>query len=160
MCRIGVMSGGKWCTVAKGIGFVGEYIHSVDAKGRMALPSKFREQLGFGFVIARGLDRCLFVYPDEEWSLIIEKFKEMPMNQKDTRDYARYFLSGANEAVPDKQGRIVLPLPLRDYAKITKEVCVLGVGSRVEIWDKEAWDAMKLRLEEEFPKLAESVAGI
>lgn len=146
--------------MALNTGFVGEYKHSVDVKGRLALPVKFRELLGSGFIIARGLDNCLFVYPREEWSVIIDKFRQMPMNQKDARDYARYFLSGATEAYPDKQGRIVLPQHLREYAGISKDVYVLGVGSRAEIWNKEAWDLMKERLSQDFSKIAESVAGL
>ncbi len=141
-------------------GFVGEYLHVVDGKGRLALPAKFRDLLGPRFFIARGLDKCLFVYPSEEWAQVLKKIKQMPLNQSDSRAYARYFLSGATEVEPDKQGRIVLPANLRDYADLTKDVYVLGVGSRAEVWDKNQWDAMKVEIGKSFSKIAESVAGV
>ncbi len=141
-------------------GFVGEYLHSVDNKGRMALPAKFRDLLGPRFFIARGLDKCLFVYPSEEWAQVVQKIKEMPLNQGDSRAYARYFLSGATEVEPDKQGRIVLPANLREYAGLTKDVYVLGVGSRAEVWDKSEWDELKAEIGKSFSKIAESVAGV
>ncbi len=143
-----------------GTGFVGEYLHVVDGKGRLALPAKFRDLLGPRFFIARGLDKCLFVYPSEEWAQVLQKIKQMPLNQSDSRAYARYFLSGATEVEPDKQGRIVLPANLRDYADLTKDVYVLGVGSRAEVWDKEQWDATKAEIGKSFSKIAESVAGV
>lgn len=146
--------------VAQATGFVGEYLHTVDLKGRAALPVKFRETLGPRFFIARGLDRCLFVYPSEEWALVLDKIKNMPLNQKESRDYQRYFLSGATDVEPDKQGRIVLPASLREYAGISKEVWILGVGTRVEIWDKEVWESKKIDIEKAFTEIAESVAGI
>lgn len=146
--------------MAQATGFVGEYLHTVDLKGRAALPAKFREALGPRFFIARGLDKCLFVYPSEEWGLVLDKIKDMPLNQKDSRDYQRYFLSGATDVEPDKQGRIVLPMPLREYAGISKDVFILGVGTRVEIWDKEAWDRKKIDIEKAFSDIAESVTGV
>lgn len=150
-------SGERWHTVT---GFVGEYLHTVDSKGRLALPSKFREMLGPQFMIARGLDKCLSAYPSEEWGRVLESVKSLPQNQKEARAYARYFLSGAVEVVPDKQGRIVLPSGLREYAGIDKDVYVLGVGNRAEIWDKEAWDNAKIEMSQKFSTIAESVPGI
>ncbi len=141
-------------------GFVGEYLHTLDNKGRIALPIKFRETLGPNFFIARGLDKCLFVYPKEEWSQVMEKLKTMPINKKDARHFTRYFLSGTTEAEPDKQGRVVIPQNLREYASLEKDVFILGVGSRIEIWDKHAWEKTKLGLEADFSILAESVAGL
>lgn len=146
--------------MAQVVGFVGEYLHTVDLKGRVALPAKFREALGPRFYIARGLDRCLFVYPSEEWALVLDKIKGMPLNQKDARDYQRYFLSGASEVEPDKQGRIVLPMSLREYAGVAKDVWILGVGTRVEIWDREVWDRKKIEIEKTFSEIAESVTGV
>lgn len=146
--------------VAMTTGFVGEYLHSVDNKGRVALPAKFREMLGPRFMITRGLDQCLTVYPSEEWAHVLETVKGLPQNQKEARAYARYFLSGAMEVDPDKQGRIVLPQSLREYAGISKDVYVLGVGNRVEVWDKAAWDSSKLDIGERFSSIAESVPGI
>ncbi len=141
-------------------GFVGEYLHTLDSKGRIALPVKFRESLGPRFIVARGLDKCLFVYPSDEWAQVMDKLKTIPINQKDSRNFTRYFLSGATEAEPDKQGRVNLPQNLREYAGLTKDVFILGVGSRIEIWDKDSWEKTKIDLEEGFSILAESVAGI
>jgi len=140
--------------------FVGEYLHTLDSKGRLALPAKFREILGPRFIIARGLDKCLFVYPNDEWDQVMEKLKTLPISRKDARHFTRYFLSGATEAEPDKQGRVVIPQNLREYAGLNKDVFILGVGSRIEIWDKDAWEQTKIGLEAEFSVLAESVAGI
>lgn len=141
-------------------GFVGEYLHTLDSKGRVALPVKFRESLGPRFIVARGLDKCLFVYPSDEWAQVMDKLKTIPINQKDSRNFTRYFLSGATEAEPDKQGRVNLPQNLREYAGLIKDVFILGVGSRIEIWDKDSWEKTKIDLEEGFSILAESVAGI
>ncbi|MGI6627277.1 MAG: division/cell wall cluster transcriptional repressor MraZ [Bacillota bacterium] len=141
-------------------GFVGEYLHALDNKGRMALPVRFRESLGPRFIVARGLDKCLFVYPSEEWAQVMDKLKTIPINQKDARNFTRYFLSGATEAEPDKQGRVILPQNLREYAGLSKDVFILGVGNRIEIWDKDSWEKTKIDLEEGFSILAESVAGI
>lgn len=146
--------------VALAAGFVGEYLHAVDLKGRVALPAKFRETLGPRFMLARGLDKCLTVYPSEEWVHVLDTVKELPQNQKEVRAYARYLLSGASEVDPDKQGRIVLPQTLREYAGLSRDVYVLGVGNRVEIWDKAAWDKAKLDIGERFSTIAESVPGI
>jgi len=146
--------------VAMTTGFVGEYLHTVDNKGRVALPAKFREMLGPRFMVARGLDQCLTVYPSEEWGHVLETVKGLPQNQKEARAYARYFLSGAMEVDPDKQGRIGLPQSLREYAGISKDVYVLGVGNRVEVWDKAAWDSSKLDIGERFSSIAERVPGI
>jgi MraZ protein len=146
--------------VAQATGFVGEYLHTVDLKGRVALPSKYREALGPRFYIARGLDNCLFVYPSEEWALVLEKIKSMPLNHREARDYQRYFLSGATDVEPDRQGRIVLPLSLREYAGITKDVWILGVGTRVEIWDKEVWERKKIDIGKTFSTIAEGITGV
>jgi MraZ protein len=146
--------------VARMNGFVGEYLHTLDSKGRVALPVKFRESLGPRFIVARGLDKCLFVYPSDEWAQVMDKLKTIPINQKDSRNFTRYFLSGATEAEPDKQGRVNLPQNLREYAGLIKDVFILGVGSRIEIWDKDSWEKTKIDLEEGFSILAESVAGI
>ncbi len=119
--------------------FMGEYNHSIDAKGRLIVPAKFREQLGETFVVTKGLDSCLFVYPNSEWELIQQKFHEMPSTSKDARMFARFFFAGAAECELDKQGRILLPKPLLDHAHLTKDVVLAGVMNRVEIWDSTAW---------------------
>ena len=119
--------------------FMGEYHHSIDQKGRLIVPSKFREQLGNEFVVTKGLDGCLFVYSNEEWQRIEEKFREIPLTTKDARKFSRFFFAGAATCEVDKQGRILLPSNLREYAAIEKEVVSVGVLSRVEIWSKDRW---------------------
>lgn len=119
--------------------FMGEYHHSIDEKGRITIPSKIRYELGEIFIVTRGIDNCLFVYPKEEWTNIINKYKELP-NTKDARNFMRFFLSGASECEFDKQGRINIPSPLTNYASLKKEVIVIGVNERLEIWSKENWN--------------------
>ena len=119
--------------------FMGEYNHTVDTKGRLIVPSKFREQLGDEFVVTKGLDGCLFVYSKSEWENIEEKFRNVPLTTKDARKFARFFFAGAASCEVDKQGRILLPVDLREYAGIEKDVVSVGVFNRVEIWDKDKW---------------------
>ncbi len=116
--------------------FMGEYNHTIDAKGRLIIPSKFRDALGETFVVTKGLDGCLFAYDDSEWAAFEEKLKSLPITNKDARKFVRFFLAGAMEAEVDKQGRILLPPTLREFAALEKDVVLAGVGSRVEIWDK------------------------
>ncbi len=120
--------------------FMSEYNHSIDAKGRVIVPAKFREELGETFVVTQGLDGCLFVFPNEEWKNFEEKLKTLPMANKDARKFVRFFLAGAALAEVDKQGRILLPAVLREFAGLEKDVVLVGVGSRVEIWDKTRWE--------------------
>lgn len=120
--------------------FMSEYTHSIDTKGRVIVPAKFRESLGNEFVITQGLDGCLFVFPNEEWNAFEEKLKSLPMSNKDARKFVRFFLAGAATVEFDKQGRILIPTVLREFAGLEKDVVVVGVGSRVEIWDKSRWD--------------------
>lgn len=138
---------------------MGEYQHSVDTKGRLIVPSKFREQLGNTFVITRGLDNCLFGYPMDEWRKLEEKLKELPMTKKDARAFARFFFSGATEVEIDKQGRINIPSTLSTYAKLEKECVVVGVSSKIEIWAKDAWEAYFNDAEESFNEIAENLIG-
>ncbi len=119
--------------------FMGEYSHTIDAKGRLIVPSRFREQLGNEFVVTKGLDGCLFVYPNEEWKNIEEKFRNTPLTTKDARKFSRFFFAGAASCEVDKQGRILIPQVLRDFAGIEKDVVLAGVLSRIEIWSKEKW---------------------
>ena len=119
--------------------FMGEYNHSVDAKGRLIVPSKFREQLGNEFVVTKGLDGCLFVYSNEEWHRIEESLREKPLTSKDARKFLRFFFAGAANCEVDKQGRILLPANLREYAGIDKDIVSVGVYSRVEIWSKDRY---------------------
>lgn len=118
--------------------FMGEYHHSIDDKGRLIIPSKIRGELGEDFIITRGLDNCLFIYPRDEWNNIINKYRELP-NTKDARNFMRFFLSGATESEFDKQGRIKIPGPLSNYAGLIKDCIIIGVGERLEIWSRENW---------------------
>ncbi len=120
--------------------FSGEYQYNLDAKGRVFMPSKFRETLGDKFIVTKGLDHCLFVYSAEEWERIEKRMQKLPFTSKEARAFTRFFFSGAIEAEPDKQGRILLSQSLRDHAGLKKEVTFIGVSSRIEIWDKEKWD--------------------
>ncbi len=119
--------------------FMGEYNHSIDAKGRVIVPSKFREKLGDRFIVTKGLDGCLWVFPSSEWEAFSEKLTSLPVARKDARNFTRFFMAGATEAETDKMGRILLPQVLRDYAKLDKEAVLIGTGSRVEIWNSDTW---------------------
>ena len=136
-------SGGLWSEIPQievRILFYGEYQHSLDEKGRIIIPSKFREGLGDKFIITKGLDGCLFVYSPVGWVELERKLKELPFTDKDVRAFVRFFFSGASECKLDKQGRTLVPVNLREYASLQKEIYVIGVSSRVEIWDREKWD--------------------
>ena len=119
--------------------FMGEYNHTIDAKGRLIVPSKFRKTLGDTFVVTKGLDGCLFVYDNEEWGVFEEKLKSLPITNKEARQFVRFFLAGAAEVEVDKQGRILVPNVLREFAELNKDVVLIGVASRIEIWSKEKW---------------------
>lgn len=119
--------------------FMGEYNHTVDAKGRLIIPAKFRETLGDEFVVTKGLDGCLFVYSNEEWKNIEEKFRNTPLTTKDARKFSRFFFAGAATCELDKQGRILIPSVLREFAGLQKDVVLAGVFNKIEIWDKERW---------------------
>lgn len=119
--------------------FMGEYNYSIDEKGRLTIPVKLREQLGHDFIITRGLDNCLFIYPKNEWEKVISKYRELP-NTKDARNFMRFFLSGATTNELDKQGRINIANSLIKYAGLQKDCVIIGVNERLEVWDKERWD--------------------
>lgn len=119
--------------------FMGQYSHTIDEKGRIIIPAKIRNDLGNNFIVTRGLDGCLFIYSNTEWSNIINKYKELP-DSKDKRSFMRVFLSGANICEYDKQGRINIPQSLIDYANLSKECMIVGVFDRLEIWSKDNWD--------------------
>lgn len=120
--------------------FMGEYHHNVDEKGRLIMPSKFRYDLGENFIVTRGIDSCLFVYPKETWNKLTSKLNELSFTKKDVRSFQRFFLSAATLSEFDKQGRINIPTPLADYASLTKECVIIGVNDRIEIWSKENFD--------------------
>ena len=119
---------------------IGEFEHSIDTKGRLVLPAKIKDDLGKEFIVTKGLDGCLFGYSLEEWNKFEEKLKTLPLTNKITRDFVRFFLSGAVEEETDKQGRFLLPANLREYASLTKDAVIIGVGTRIEIWDKKKWN--------------------
>ena len=125
-----VISGDKWGDFM----LMGEYHHSIDEKGRLIIPSKLRYELGENFVLTRGLDNCLSIYPIDEWNSIINKYKELP-NTKDARNFMRFFLSGATTCELDKQGRINISLPLVKYANLEKDCAIIGVNDQIEIWN-------------------------
>ncbi|ADL42010.1 MraZ protein [Caldicellulosiruptor obsidiansis OB47] len=118
---------------------IGEYKHVVDSKGRIILPSKFREELGERFILTKGLDNCLFGYSLKEWAVLEEKLKKLPLTSKEARTFLRFFFAGACECEVDKQGRILIPQNLREYAGIKKEVFIIGVMTRIEIWSEDNW---------------------
>ena len=122
--------------------FMSEYNHTVDTKGRLIVPSKFREQLGDEFVVTKGMDGCLFVYANDDWSDFEQKLTSLPLINKEARKFARFFLAGAAQVEVDKQGRILLPANLRQFAGLEKDVVLVGVGSRIEIWSRENWENM------------------
>lgn len=120
--------------------FMGEYNHTIDAKGRLIIPSRLREALGEEFVITKGLDGCLFAYTKEEWSVFEEKLGALPLTNSNARKFSRFFLAGAAIAEVDRQGRILIPPVLREFAALEKEVVLVGVSRRVEIWSRERWE--------------------
>lgn len=139
-----VKSGAKWGTFPQNgveVMFIGEYQHSLDSKGRIIVPAKFRDELGETFIMTKGLDNCLFVYPKSEWKILEEKLKTLPLTRKDARAFVRFFFAGASECELDKQGRILIPSNLREYCKLDKDAVVIGVSNRVEIWSKVEWDS-------------------
>ena len=138
--------------------FMGEYNHTIDAKGRLIVPSKFRETLGDTFVVTKGLDGCLFVYDNEEWGIFEEKLKSLPITNKEARQFVRFFLAGAAEVEVDKQGRILVPNVLREFAELNKDVALIGVASRIEIWSKERFEGMTAY--EDMDEIAEHMAEL
>ncbi|OPA78457.1 cell division/cell wall cluster transcriptional repressor MraZ [Paenibacillus selenitireducens] len=137
--------------------FMGEYQHTIDEKGRMIIPSKFRDALGSNFVVTRGLDQCLFVYPRTEWEVLEQKLKALPLMKSDARAFTRFFFSGATECELDKQGRVNIPNNLLQYSKLDKDCVVLGVSNRVEIWSKDIWENYFDQSEESFNEIAEKL---
>lgn len=127
---------GRMCSM-----LIGEFEHSLDAKGRLIMPAKLREAIGDKFVVTKGLDGCLFAFSIEEWSNFEEKLKSLPLSNRNSREFTRFFLSGATECEIDKQGRFLIPTNLRETASLQKEVVIIGVGTRIEIWNKEKWNS-------------------
>lgn len=141
------ISGKKWVKTM----LIGEYNHTVDTKGRVSVPAKFRNELGDLFVMCKALDKCLWVYPLEKWEKVSSQIQSLPMSKNATR-FSRLILGSASECSPDKQGRINIPMSLRQYANINKDVTIVGLSSKIEIWDSELWDKFN---EEECSDMAE-----
>ena len=120
--------------------FLGTYTPRLDEKSRLILPAKFREELAEGLVLTRGQERCIYVFSAREFERVHEQMRSAPLSSRQARDYIRVFLSGASDEVPDKQGRVTVPAPLRQYAGLDRDVTVIGAGTRVEIWDSESWN--------------------
>lgn len=139
---------------------MGEYLHTVDNKGRIILPAKFREELGDEFIVTKGLDNCLFVYGKQEWAILEEKLKRLPLAKPEARAFVRFFFAGAAELGCDKQGRVLLPNNLREYASLDKDVVVIGVSNRIEIWDSEAWEKYNDQVAPTVAHIAETMADL
>ncbi|MBI2410823.1 MAG: division/cell wall cluster transcriptional repressor MraZ [Candidatus Kerfeldbacteria bacterium] len=140
--------------------FIGEYQHSIDEKGRLAIPVKFRAKLSGGAVVTRGLDRCLFLYPMDAWNALAEKLVKLPISQSKSRAFSRLMLAGAMDVTLDRQGRIILPEYLREYADTNKKVVVAGLYDRLEIWDEAAWKKYKTATEQESNEIAETLGEL
>ncbi|MBU1119468.1 division/cell wall cluster transcriptional repressor MraZ [Patescibacteria group bacterium] len=140
--------------------FIGEYSYSIDSKGRLAVPKKFRSALLKGAVITRGLDSCLFLYTKKEWEEIARKLSSLPMSQKNTRAFSRLMLAGAMDVSLDKQGRITIPEYLRTYAGIVKSSVIAGLYSRLEIWDEKKWSTYKAETEKQSEEIAEQLSEL
>lgn len=149
--------GRVWVESGVPVMFMGEYQHTIDEKGRMIIPSRFRDDLGQTFVLTRGLDQCIFGYPIEEWQQLEQKLKALPFTKKDARAFTRFFFSGATECQLDKQGRVNVSQPLRQYAKLDKDCVVIGVSTRIEIWSKSIWESYSAESEASFDEISESL---
>lgn len=137
--------------------FMGEHVHTIDLKGRIIIPAKFREHLNDGFILTRGMDGCLFGYPPQEWIQFEEKLKKLSIAKKDARAFTRFFFSGATEVNIDKQGRINIPTTLRQHAALEKECVIIGVSNRIEIWAQDRWDDYFTMSEDAFNEIAENL---
>jgi MraZ protein len=139
---------------------LGEYTHNLDAKGRMAIPAKFRSKLTAGAIITRGLDRCLFVFDSKEWEILAQKLIALPLAQANSRAFVRLMLAGATDCELDKQGRILIPDYLREYAGLKKQAIVAGLYNRIEIWDSENWKQYKNKTESQSDEIAEKLGEL
>ena len=139
---------------------IGEYQHTVDEKGRMAVPVKFRSLLSRGGVVTKGLDNCLFLYPRTEWGKLVTKIAGLPIAKSNTRAFSRLMLAGAMDVELDGQGRVGIPEYLRKFAGLGKQVVVAGVYNRLEIWDAEKWETYKQQTESKSNEIAEALGGL
>lgn len=140
--------------------FIGEYAHNLDAKGRIIIPSKFRDELHSSFILTRGLDHCLTIYSLDQWNKILEKLSKLPTTKKAAREYVRMLTSGATECTLDSQGRIAIPSFLSRHADIVKECVIIGVSDHIEIWSKSVWDSYYEEASTNFEEVAESISDL
>jgi len=140
--------------------FIGEYNHSLDGKGRLAIPAKFRSQLKGGAVVTRGLDNCLFLYPKKQWLELADKLSKLPISQSNTRAFSRLMLAGAMDVDFDNQGRIMIPEYLRQFAGLTKKAVVAGLYNRLEVWDEKKWNRYKVITEKKSNSIAEGLGEL
>jgi MraZ protein len=139
---------------------IGEFHYNIDQKGRLMIPAKFRQRFGLEAVVTRGLENCLFVFPKDEWEKVVEKILKLPLSQANSRAFARLMLSGAYESTIDNQGRILIPEYLRIYAKLSKKVVIVGLYSRIEIWDEKLWEEYKKESESQAQEIAEKLSDL
>jgi MraZ protein len=156
------LSGVKWgiTTLGKGVlyrMFLGTYEPRLDEKGRLILPARFRDDLAAGLVITKGQERCLYVWPAQEFATLTESMRQAPVTAKSARDYMRVMFAGAHDEIPDKQGRVTIPTSLRSYAGLERECVVIGANTRVEIWDLQAWESYLADREKSFAEVSEEV---
>ena len=137
--------------------FMGEFHHNIDEKGRLVIPNKFRNELGEKFIVARGLEKCLYVYSESEWNNIVAKLKTLPFTKKDARTFIRSFFSGATECELDRQGRINITSPLVSYADLKKECMIIGANDRIEIWSQSEWEIFFEQNSEKMEDIAENL---
>lgn len=140
--------------------FIGEYNHTLDKKGRIIIPSKFRPNLGEKFIMTKGLDNCLFIYPMGEWEKFEDKLKTLPLTNRDARAFVRFFFAGATECSLDKQGRILIPANLRSHSNLEKDAIVIGVSTRIEIWSEDDWEDYTNDDNLSYESIAENMADL
>ena len=140
--------------------FLGEYVHSIDEKSRLAIPARFRQALAQGLYVTKGVDRCLYVLTPDGWNRLAERIAALPSMQSSVRQLQRHFFAGAIHVVPDKLGRIVIPQPLREYAGLEGDVVVAGVHNRIELWSRATWNDERARADEQTATLAEQMASL
>ena len=139
---------------------MGEYTHTIDAKGRVILPADFRSELGESFIITKGLDSCLFIYTMTEWENLSTKLKQLPLAKAEARAFVRFFFSGARQLECDKQGRFLVPAALRAHAKLQKDVVLIGISSRIELWSREEWNRYNEEINPSVSSIAENLVDL
>jgi MraZ protein len=140
--------------------FLGEFQHSLDSKGRIILPAKFRDALADGLVITKGMEKCLFIFSRSEWPHLEDKVQSLPLTKRDARKFSRFFFAGAMKEVLDKQGRVLIPENLRKYAELNRDVVIIGVSNRLEVWSKENWEVYLEEAESSYVEVAEEMTDL